>query len=48
MKTGIWTKSVFKKLLQLAQTVYYGRAYEDENKKQKKKKQKNKKKQVID
>jgi len=44
MKTGNCTKSVFKKLLQLAQTVYYGRAYEDENKKQKKKK----KNQVID
>ena len=36
MKTGIWTNSVFKKLLQLAQMVYYGREYEEENKRQKK------------
>ena len=30
------TKSVFKKLLQLAQTVYYIREYEEENRRQKK------------
>ena len=36
MKTGLWTKSVFKKLLQLAQMVYYGREYEEDNKRQKK------------
>ena len=36
MKTGVWTKSVFKKLLQLAQMVYYGREYEEDNKRQKK------------
>ena len=36
MKTGVWTKSIFKKLLQLAQMVYYGREYEVENKRQKK------------
>ena len=29
-KTGVWTKSVFEKLLQLAQTVYYGREYKEE------------------
>ena len=33
MKTGIWTKSVFKKLLQLAQMVYYGKEYEEEKRK---------------
>jgi len=31
MKTGVWTKSVVRKLLQLTQTVYYGREYEEEN-----------------
>ena len=36
MKTGIWTKSVFKELLQLVQMVYYGTEYEEENKRQKK------------
>ena len=30
MKTGVWTKSVFKKLLQLAQAVYYDREYKEE------------------
>ena len=35
MKTGIWTKSVFKKLLQLAQMVYYGKEYEEEKRKKK-------------
>ena len=35
-KTSIWTKSVFKKLLQLAQMVYYRREYEEENKSQEK------------
>ena len=34
MKTGIWTKSVFKKLLQLAQMVYYGKEYEEEKRKE--------------
>ena len=35
---GIWTKSVFN-LLQLAQTVYYGRKYEEKKKKKKTKEQ---------
>ena len=35
MKTGIWTKSVFKKLLQLAQMVYYGKEYEEKKRKKK-------------
>ena len=28
-KTGVWTKSVFEKLLELAQMVYYGKEYEE-------------------
>ena len=35
MKTDVWTKSVFKKLLQLVQTVYYSREYEEEKRQQK-------------
>ena len=40
MKTDVWTKSVFKKLLQLVQTVYYGRGYEEEKSRQKRNRQK--------
>ena len=36
---GIWTKSVFN-LLQLAQTVYYGREYEEKKERQRKTKEK--------
>ena len=35
MKTAVWTKSVFKKLLQLAQMVYYSREYEGGKQRQK-------------
>ena len=37
MKTGIWTNSVFKKLLQCAQMVNHGKEYEEEIQKKKKK-----------
>ena len=40
MKTGVWTKSVFRKLLQLTQAVYYGREYEEENRGKKSTRQK--------
>ena len=39
MKEGVWTKSVFKNLLQLAQMVYYSRVYEEENQWQKRTKE---------
>ena len=38
MKTGIWTKLVFKKLLQLAQMIYHSKEYEEESRRKKKKK----------
>ena len=38
MKTGIWTKLVFKKLLQLAQMIYHSKEYEEESRREKKKK----------
>ena len=38
MKTGVWTKAVFKKLLQLAQMVYHGKEYKEESGRGKKKK----------
>ena len=40
MKTGVWTKSVFKKLPQLAQMVYYSREYEEGKQQQKRTKEK--------
>ena len=36
MKTGIWTKSVFKKLLQRAQMVNHAKEYEEEIQRKKK------------
>ena len=36
MKTGIWTNSVFKKLLQCAQMVNHGKEYEEEIQRKKK------------
>ena len=35
----VWTKSVLDNLLQLAQTVYYGREYEEKNERQRKTKE---------
>ena len=35
MKTGVWTKSVFKNLLKLAQMVYHSKEYKEESRRKK-------------
>ena len=35
MKTGLWTKSAFEKLLQLVQLEYHGKEYGEESRRKK-------------